>query len=258
MSSSKANRLSKEQESHGTRKNDSSPSKDGTPCSNKSTDMSCSYLSLSALVEKRSVSKIIDTGHKLPGGTPSQSSSEERQQEQMPSSIRKRNQNGPWSKLVWKGNFEIKDSPREMRCCESILAHLSAKVSRRAYSFTKQLAGVLQFVVYAQNQILPHIFGSHRPSRDDIALYFYPSKSERSKRQYSLLLKFMERKAFMLRSRIGAIELLVIPSTLLDGESRKLDGHYFMWGVFHRIKVSKSIRNAASQSSSLELEAVKM
>lgn len=143
---------------------------------------------------------------------------------------------GPALKVIWKGNFEVLDFPYADRICEGFLAHPSVKMSSKAYEFARQIVGVLQFRVHAYRAFWPEIFQSDCPDANDIALYFYPGKIERSRKQYACLLKFIEKHDLMLRSCMGRLELLVFPSKLLHVDCQKLGGSYFMWGVFRPLK----------------------
>ncbi|KAK9277190.1 hypothetical protein L1049_006729 [Liquidambar formosana] len=63
-----------------------------------------------------------------------------------------------------------------------------------------------------------------------------PCQSFPSRKKYSNLLKFIEKNDLVLRSRMGCVELLVFASKQLHVDSQKLDGSFFMWGVFRRLK----------------------
>lgn len=81
--------------------------------------------------------------------------------------------------FLLRGNFEIHDCPSNVGFCEGVVAHSSAKVSRRAYSFSKQIPRNLHLLMYSQGQCFPNMFNMRRPARDDIALYFYPGNNEK-------------------------------------------------------------------------------
>lgn len=170
-------------------------------------------------------------------------------QRNLPNSL-KYPQKGPALKFIWKGNFEVLDIESDVRRYEGILAHPSAKIARKAYGLTKQIAGALQFVMHPRHDFWPAMFQTDCPDRNDIALYFYPGKHERSKRQYSFLLKLIEKEDMVLRSCIGDVQLLVYPSKLLQADLQKLDGSYFMWGVFCGPKGSKVVFKAGALPSS--------
>ncbi|KAJ7954158.1 RING/FYVE/PHD zinc finger superfamily protein [Quillaja saponaria] len=154
--------------------------------------------------------------------------------------------NHPALENIWKGSFEVPDIAPHGRNYEGIMTHLGlnevftahppAKVSRKAYEFSKQLAGVLQFNFHPIQEQWPKTFQTDIPNGNDIGLYFYPQKFERSKKKYSTILKYIEKNDLMLKSCIGDVELLVFPSKLLAADCQKLDGSFFMWGVFHHLK----------------------
>lgn len=132
------------------------------------------------------------------------------------------------------------------------MAHPPVKVSRKAYEFSKQIAGVLQFKLHPRCDLWPENFQANFPDGNDIALYFYPGKFERfffcfslllflklnlnlcnslsfyfrgffgcrSRKKYSSLLKFIEQNDLALKSLMGHVELLVFPSSLLHKNSQ--------------------------------------
>lgn len=124
----------------------------------------------------------------------------------------------------------------KIRMCEELIAHLSAKASPKAKEFSKKIGSKLQFKLFPRSDLYPKIFQDACPDRDDIALYFYPTNVERSRKHYSRLVKDMELKDLMMWTQIDGRELLVYPSTILTPDSQKLENSYFMWGVFGRRK----------------------
>lgn len=142
-----------------------------------------------------------------------------------------RHKNGPVKDITWSGIVEVVDCGK-IRMCEEMIAHLSAKVSRKAFEFSKEIDSKLQFKLLPRSDLYPKIFQDACPDRDDIALYFYPTNIERSRKQYSRLVKDMELKDLMMWTQIDGRELLVYPSTILTPDSQKLKNSYFMWGVF--------------------------
>lgn len=160
-----------------------------------------------------------------------------RQQSVLPTPCHK---NGPVKDITWRGIVEVVDCGK-IRMCEEMIAHRSFYVSGKVIEFSKKILSKkidskLQFKLFPRSDLYPKIFQDACPDRDDIALYFYPTKIERSKRQYSKLVKDMELKDLMMWTQIDGRELLVYPSTILAPDSQKLETSYFMWGVFGRRK----------------------
>ena len=56
---------------------------------------------------------------------------------------------------------------------------MSAKVSRKAYVFTRRIPEVMQFTAHPRCAYWPEIFQLDCPDANDIALYFYPVNFER-------------------------------------------------------------------------------
>lgn len=145
--------------------------------------------------------------------------------------------NGPAKERAWSGIVEIDDGG--MRLSEDMSAYPSAKISRKAYEFSKNINSKLHFKLLPRSKCYPRIFQDARPNRDDIALYFYPAKVDRPKRIYSEILRRMKYKNLMMRSCIDGIELLMFPSTILPADLQILDGCFFIWGVFRREEDAK-------------------
>ncbi|XP_057963266.1 uncharacterized protein LOC131154482 isoform X2 [Malania oleifera] len=161
---------------------------------------------------------------------------QERTLQNISPNLRENRQNGPAAEVIW--NFEVLGPNVNVGLCEGFIAHPPAKVSRKAYEFSKQIAGVLLFKLHPRCDFWPEIFQIECPDKNDIALYFYPGNFERSRRKYSLLLKFIENQDLVLRSCMGCVELLVCASRCLHEDSQKLDGSFFMWGVYRSLKDS--------------------
>lgn len=80
--------------------------------------------------------------------------------------------------VLCSGTVEVVDCGK-MRMREEMIAHLSAKVSRKALEFSKKIDSKLQFKLLPRSDMYPQIFQDACPDRDDIALYFYPTIVER-------------------------------------------------------------------------------
>ncbi|CAH9133912.1 unnamed protein product [Cuscuta epithymum] len=145
-------------------------------------------------------------------------------------------QSCPAKKSVWKGSFEVIDIASVVKIFEGFTAHPSSKVCRKAYEFSKKMTSTLEFLVHPRSKYWPVIF-EDCPDTNDIALYFYP-KNEQALRGYTSLLKFIDSKDLMLRSKMGHVELLVFPSRWLNVKCQTIKNSYFFWGVFH-IKTRK-------------------
>lgn len=78
-----------------------------------------------------------------------------------------------------RGSFEVLDISVDSGVCEGFLAHPPAKVSRKAYDFSKQIAPVLQFKLHPRRHLWTEIYQTECPDGNDIALYFYPGNFER-------------------------------------------------------------------------------
>ncbi|CAK7326202.1 unnamed protein product [Dovyalis caffra] len=131
--------------------------------------------------------------------------------------------NVPALEAPWRGSFEVLDMDKvdsDMKLCEGFVAHSPAIVSRKAYEFSRQIAGVMQFKLHPCSNFGPEIFQAISPDVNNIALYFYPGKFERSMKKYSTLLKYIEKNNLVMRSQMGSVELFVFASKLLPLESQ--------------------------------------
>ncbi|WRX14473.1 hypothetical protein QQP08_006960, partial [Theobroma cacao] len=140
------------------------------------------------------------------------------------------------------GFFEILDIDtlqgitEEIRFCEGFSAHPAATANPKAYEFTKQIAGLMQFKLYPRSDVWHEIFKTDIADPNNVALYFYPSGIESSKRKYSTLLKYMVKNDMVMKSRMGSVELMVLTSKLLPSDFQKMRGSFFMWGTFRVLR----------------------
>ncbi|XP_074336403.1 PHD finger-containing protein 1-like isoform X1 [Apium graveolens] len=139
-------------------------------------------------------------------------------------------QNGPAIERAWSGIVEFESL--RVRLSANMSAHPSAKVSRKAYDFSKNMNSKLDFTLLPLVEWYPRIFQNTGPDRDDIALYFYPSRVDREKMVYSNLLRNMVASHLMMQSRIDGVELLLFPSTILPADSQRIENNFFIWGAF--------------------------
>ncbi|XP_024971997.1 uncharacterized protein LOC112510879 [Cynara cardunculus var. scolymus] len=58
------------------------------------------------------------------------------------------------------------------------------------------------------------------------------------------IMDFLWRKNLLMRSSVDGVELLVLPSTLLQPHSQEFQGNYFLWGVFRRIRHPSILKKA--------------
>uniref|UniRef100_A0A7N2R240 AIPP2-like SPOC-like domain-containing protein n=1 Tax=Quercus lobata TaxID=97700 RepID=A0A7N2R240_QUELO len=166
------------------------------------------------------VASAVNGGTLSTGAAPSNLEIQERNSPMIMSNYWKYPPNGPSLEIVWKGCFEVLDFALNAGFYEGFLAHPPVKVSRKAYEFSKQIAGVLQFKLHPRCDLWPENFWTNFPDGNDVALYFYPGKFERSRKKYSSLLKFIEQNDMALKSLMGRVELLVFPSSLLHKNSQ--------------------------------------
>ncbi|XP_057963271.1 uncharacterized protein LOC131154482 isoform X6 [Malania oleifera] len=108
---------------------------------------------------------------------------QERTLQNISPNLRENRQNGPAAEVIWKGSFEVLGPNVNVGLCEGFIAHPPAKVSRKAYEFSKQIAGVLLFKLHPRCDFWPEIFQIECPDKNDIALYFYPGNFERTRWQ---------------------------------------------------------------------------
>lgn len=88
----------------------------------------------------------------------------------------------PWIIVVfsfYRGSFEILDTDSPGEFYDEFQAHPPGKVSRKAYEFSKQMPGVLQFKLQHRCDVWEEIFHTYTPVGNDIALFFFPGDFER-------------------------------------------------------------------------------
>ncbi|KAK6921910.1 hypothetical protein RJ641_012417 [Dillenia turbinata] len=161
---------------------------------------------------------------------------------------------GPAQMVIWKGMFDIANITPEghlCRSCEGFVAHPAAIIACKAFDFSKQISGVIKLKLYprSHDNLWPEKFQLDPPDWNDIALYFFPGCEESSKKQYAVLLKFMEENNLVLRSLIDHVELLICPSSLFPVDFQTLDGSFFMWGVFRSLEGGSTSATSAAHDS---------
>nr|XP_017226659.1 PREDICTED: uncharacterized protein LOC108202668 isoform X3 [Daucus carota subsp. sativus] len=139
--------------------------------------------------------------------------------------------NAPALERAWCGIMEVDGMKR---LSVKMTAHLSAIVSRNAFELSKKMNPELHSQLLPRTKCHPDIFQESCPNRDDIALYFYPSRDERANGKYSELLRGMADNDLMMHAHIDGIELLMFPSTILTADSQTVNNSYFIWGLFYR------------------------
>ncbi|KAF8389709.1 hypothetical protein HHK36_024228 [Tetracentron sinense] len=149
--------------------------------------------------------------------------------------------NPPSIDATWKGSFEILDRVSTGEFYDGFQAHPPGKVSRKAYEFSKQMPGILQFKLQPCCDIWPEIFHMDSPDGYDIALYFFPGDFERSKQRYVHLLELIEMHDWGMRSCLDGVELLIFSSKQLHVDSQRLNMQFYLWGVYRRVKDNKAL-----------------
>ncbi|XVF11806.1 hypothetical protein REPUB_Repub08aG0059300 [Reevesia pubescens] len=143
--------------------------------------------------------------------------------------------NYPAPEPMWCGSFEILDSVSRSEFFDGFLAHLPGKLHHKALEYSKQVPGVLLCTLLPGSDVWMDVFHDECPNMEDVALYFFPGKYDRSKQQYTRLLDHMEMQDLVLKSSIDGVELLIFSSTRLHGELCGLKFN-FLCGVCRHLK----------------------
>ncbi|KAG5601467.1 hypothetical protein H5410_032837 [Solanum commersonii] len=119
-----------------------------------------------------------------------------------------------------------------------IQAHPPSKVRRKVYEFSRVLPDTLKFELVPHGDIRTSLFNNHIPGREDIGLYFFANKKERSQR-YIALVDFMHSKDLVMRTFINNVQLLVLASTTLCSDCQRWNNEHFLWGLFYHMGQDK-------------------
>ncbi|KAK4362293.1 hypothetical protein RND71_017534 [Anisodus tanguticus] len=137
----------------------------------------------------------------------------------------------------WKGSFDIlgalEFAPGMLNNC--IQAYPPSRVRRKVYEFSRLLPGTLKFELVPRGDIWTSLFNNHCPGKEAIGLYFFASERERYD-IYTALVEFMRIKNLVMRMHINDVELLVLASTALCGDSQRWNSEHFLWGLFYRVR----------------------
>lgn len=142
---------------------------------------------------------------------------------------------------VWKGSFKFVDTVTPNESYVGFQAHPPYIVHRKAYEFSKQMPTVLQFERLHRCSLWAELFQDDSPDGDDIALYFFPGRFGRSRRDYVHLLELLETQDLAMRSHIDGVELLLFTSKQMHRDFQRIDTQYYLWGVFRCVKTKETV-----------------
>nr|GMC71958.1 uncharacterized protein LOC109193588 isoform X1 [Ipomoea batatas] len=138
----------------------------------------------------------------------------------------------------WKGSFNVCDNLN----FKGFQAHHPLRVHRKVCEFTMLLPEILDFKLVPRGNLWAKLFHDYCPTREDVGLYFFPSDKDSSK-EYVTLLELIRDQDLMMRKQIDNVEILVLTSTVLQMDCQKMEGNYFLWGLFHRIGKKDKVAN---------------
>nr|GMC71959.1 uncharacterized protein LOC109193588 isoform X1 [Ipomoea batatas] len=138
----------------------------------------------------------------------------------------------------WKGSFNVCDNLN----FKGFQAHHPLRVHWKACEFSKLLPEILDFKLVPRENLWGKLFHDYCPTREDVGLYFFPSDKDRSK-EYVILMELIRDQDLMMRKQIDNVEILVLTSTVLQMDCQKMEGNYFLWGLFHRIGKKDKVAN---------------
>ncbi|XP_031105785.1 uncharacterized protein LOC116010493 [Ipomoea triloba] len=138
----------------------------------------------------------------------------------------------------WKGSFNVCDNLN----FKGLQAHHPLRVHRKVCEFSMLLPEILDFKLVPRGNLWGKLFHDYCPTREDVGLYFFPSDKDSSK-EYVTLLELIRDQDLMMRKQIDNVEILVLTSTVLQMDCQKMEGNYFLWGLFHRIGKKDKVAN---------------
>nr|GMC74172.1 uncharacterized protein LOC109193588 isoform X1 [Ipomoea batatas] len=138
----------------------------------------------------------------------------------------------------WKGSFNVCDNLN----FKGFQAHHPLRVHRKVCEFSMLLPEILDFKLVPRGNLWAKLFHDYCPTREDVGLYFFPSDKDRSK-EYVILMELIRDQDLMMRKQIDNVEILVLTSTVLQMDCQKMEGNYFLWGLFHRIGKKDKVAN---------------
>ncbi|KAL3641139.1 hypothetical protein CASFOL_016107 [Castilleja foliolosa] len=142
----------------------------------------------------------------------------------------------PVAMPIWTGGFDILKEGRVK--LTGILAHVSISACVKVYDEALQFRPVLQLQMLPKSDVWPKSFETLEPRGDNIALYFFPSKS--SEQDFDRLVDKMMNNELALKATLQNAELLIFNSSELPLIYWKFQGKYYLWGVFRQKQSSPS------------------
>ncbi|KAG6422738.1 hypothetical protein SASPL_113118 [Salvia splendens] len=147
----------------------------------------------------------------------------------------------PVMEPIWRGSFSISNNEDEI--LEDIMAHMSISACQKVYNEARQFIPLLHLEMLPRSHVWPLRFESSESSAGNIALYFFPSESERF---YDNLVDEMVEEDLALKAIVKNAELLVFPWTKLPLSHWRFQGKYYMWGVFREKQARAASRCLSS------------
>ncbi|TVU50974.1 hypothetical protein EJB05_02373, partial [Eragrostis curvula] len=136
----------------------------------------------------------------------------------------------PVDEPVWSGVFKINNE-----VFGELDAHLSNKACYKVWDLSRMLQPEVEVMKLPRLQAWPKRWTSAAPTDDCIGLFFFPRSSRPNEVSNKLVNEIIESDD-ALKVTIGAIELLIFPSTLLSEQNHLFQGKYYLWGVFKQRK----------------------
>lgn len=160
--------------------------------------------------------------------------------------------NGPAAYTAWKGSFKIINEVAVGQVYDGLRAHPPIKVHREAYKALKNMPDALRFSLLPRLDFCAQVLGGDAPDIHDIALYIFPT-ADRFQSSYTCLVEYLHMRDIVMKSCIHGVDLMIFSSSLLPVESQRVNGAYYLWGMFSKLEF-KQIQEDAVQDEVVDME----
>ncbi|XP_058779039.1 uncharacterized protein LOC131653029 [Vicia villosa] len=146
----------------------------------------------------------------------------------------------PIADPIWRGSLQVFNKSFDR--ISGLMGHLSTLASPKVLEEASHLPDVLYANLLQRSAVWPESFKKFGTNNQSIGLYFFP-ENERVERYYDQLVDEMISKDLAIRVMVEKTELIIFPSTLLPRQYKRFHSKYYLWGIFKRKQVSRTIKD---------------
>lgn len=150
---------------------------------------------------------------------------------------------------IWRGSFSIRNEKYDT--VDGFVAHLSTQSCQNAQvcEAASSLPSLLCLEMHPKSHVWPKTFQKMEPTDFHIALFFFPA-DKRYERVFDHMVEDLMCHELGMRASLGNAELLIFTSIELPLFHWRIQGKYYLWGVF-KGKQASSLPHTMGQDMSI-------